>query len=516
LILMAVILLHCLLWGPGGAEAASIDRKALPPGASKNIPAVDEALAAAPMLGRPTDTSITVSLLPARPGTFFAECGRRPDSYEGRSESYEAASEKDVFGPVEIVFSNLSPDASYNYRVMFVESGAGPREVAAGRFHTQRAPGEKFVFSVQADSHLNEILRDESGRKVRLYARTLRNVSRDSADFHIDMGDFAGIEWYTSRSPRSLDEARARYSIQRKMLGIICHSVPFYLVLGNHEGEQGWRREREVDSLEVFGTLARKALIPNPSPNGFYTGNREETECCGLREDYYAWQWGDALFVVLDPFWYTVKMPHAAGGYESTDDAWDWTLGLEQYNWLYDTLHASNARWKFVFCHHVTGGYRYMDARVFPYGRGGTPVAKYKVAGEPSFEWGGEDENGEYVFEEKRPGWNHGPVHDMMVEEGVDIFFHGHDHVFVHETLDGIVYQECPQPANTRYNAGFYEPEFYRGEMMNNSGHLRVRVSPDSVRVAYVRSVLPEDEPLDEADGPVINRDVSYSYLLTK
>ena len=25
------------------------------------------------------------------------------------------------------------------------------------------------------------------------------------------------------------------------------------------------------------------------------------------REDYYAWAWGDALFVVIDPFQYTMK-----------------------------------------------------------------------------------------------------------------------------------------------------------------------------------------------------------------
>jgi hypothetical protein len=169
-----------------------------------------------------------------------------------------------------------------------------------------------------------------------------------------------------------------------------------------------------------------------------------------------------------------------------------------------------------VFSHHVTGGYRYNGDKILPYGRGGIVVAKYKVAGEPSFEWGGEDETGEYIFDEKRPGWSHGPVHDIMAAQGVDIFFHGHDHVFVYETLEGIVYQACPRPANSRYSDGFFTPDLYQGVKRNNSGHLRVTVSSDSVRVDYVRAVLPEDEPLSEEGSPVNNGDVSYSYTLTK
>ena len=47
----------------------------------------------------------------------------------------------------------------------------------------------------------------------------------------------------------------------------------------------------------------------------------------GIRENYYAWEWGDALFVVIDPYMYTKTKPE-----------WGWSLGLEQYNWLKKTL----------------------------------------------------------------------------------------------------------------------------------------------------------------------------------
>ena len=77
------------------------------------------------------------------------------------------------------------------------------------------------------------------------------------------------------------------------------------------------------------------------------------------------------------------------------------------------------------------------------------------------------------------------------------------------------MYQTCPQPANAAYSDGEYRPVFFSTSIQrNNSGHVRVTVSPDSVRVDYVRSVLPEDEPLTENGETVHNRTVSYSYTL--
>jgi DNA repair exonuclease SbcCD nuclease subunit len=38
----------------------------------------------------------------------------------------------------------------------------------------------------------------------------------------------------------------------------VTHSIPFFLVLGNHEGEQGWRGANQADSLDLWGAVARK------------------------------------------------------------------------------------------------------------------------------------------------------------------------------------------------------------------------------------------------------------------
>jgi len=79
-----------------------------------------------------------------------------------------------------------------------------------------------------------------------------------------------------------------------------------------------------------------------------------------------------------------------------------------------------------------------------------------------------------------------------MADNRVTIFFQGHDHIFVRQELDGVVYQTLPEPANPFYsweNADAYQS----GDKFPNSGHVRVTVAPDGVTVDYVRSYL--DKP---------------------
>jgi hypothetical protein len=467
------------------------------------------------MLGRPTGNSIVLSALSLTPLDLFIDCTAVPGPGDGRARIALPVMGVSPSQPAEVVLAGLDPDTEYSYQVSYGSPGADDLTAGwTGRFHTQRARKSTFVFTIQADSHMGLAAIGLPDSKAELYNRTLTNIAGDAPDFHIDLGDFSSLELVARRSAASLDEARERYASQRYFLADLCRNVPFYLVLGNHEGEQGWRARLPEDSLCIWGTLARRLIIPNPYPDAFYSGN-PDTVAGGPLGDYYAWEWGDALFVVLDPFRYTVKRPHGLGWGEGSLDGWDWTLGKQQYDWLYTTLHGSHARWKFVFAHHMTGGVAGTRRGEGYYGRGGIDAARYAVAKRPTFEWGGEDSTGAYVFDLMRPGWNHGPIHRMMANEGVDIFFRGHDHVFVYETLDGVVYQTCPTPDDTLYATGYLEASlFTTGVQVNNPGHLRVMVSPDSVRVDYVRSVLPQDEPLRENGVEIRNGDVCYTYTL--
>ncbi len=460
-----------------------------------------------PILGRPTDTSVTVNVINLLALDIFVEYGTAPGSY---AFSTVPLLNQPAAEPIEIGVENLQPDQTYYYRTRYREPGDSLYLVTMeGIFHTQRSPGSAFIFTIQSDSHLWGLTQTD----LRLYEQTLHNIDLDNPDFHLALGDFANPEGYADRDVLTSSEALERYLEQRKCLDWILYSIPFYLVLGNHEAEQGWRVADPSDSVAVWAALARKMVVPNPEPDDFYAGDTTTTDCCGRRANYYSWEWGDALFVVLDPFWYTTVKPHSYRG-EGSEDPWDWTLGECQYNWLYETLHNSAALWKFVLIHHLTGGVL-SPCGLFqtPYGRGGIEAAKYKVDHRGSYEWGGENQWGVDRYAAERPGWAHGPVHDMMVNGGVTILFHGHDHVFVHQTLDGIVYQECPQPSDSDYGDGWYDHGYYsHGTKRNNSGHVRVTVRPDYVQVDYVRSVLTEDEPLLEDGCTVFNRDVSFSY----
>ena len=88
------------------------------------------------------------------------------------------------------------------------------------------------------------------------------------------------------------------------------------------------------------------------------------------------------------------------------------------------------------------------------------------------------------------------------IKTGVTIFFQGHDHIFVEQQLDGVIYQTLPLPADpycTLYNRDAY----LTGEALPGSGRVRVTVSPEKVSVAYLRSWLPKDETADHKNGEI-------------
>jgi hypothetical protein len=105
-------------------------------------------------------------------------------------------------------------------------------------------------------------------------------------------------------------------------------------------------------------------------------------------------------------------------------------------------------------------------------------------------EWGGKNADGSEGFKQNRPGWEM-PIHQLFVKTGVNIVFHGHDHLFVKEELDGIIYQEVPQPGHPSGGTRSAEEYGYTGVILGSSGHVRVTVSEKEAKVDYVRSIVP-------------------------
>ncbi len=440
------------------------------------------------VLGRPTDRSVTVSVLFDRPQDLvYLEYGE-PGALTRQTppQANVAASV-----PYEEVLDGLLPDRRYAYRVRSRPAGSASTGTGAEHgFHTQRAPGSTFTFTVVADSHLFTAEHCNPER----YALTLRNAREDAPDFHLDLGDTFRSDTI-ARNPQELTYAKVyeRAAAHRPYFGILTHSAPLFLVQGNHDSEYLWYTRSDSGQnpqLPLWATNARKALYPNPAPDGFYSGDTTVQPGVdgGRRESYYAWEWGDALFVVLDPYW---NMGQHGGM------SWDPLHGDEQYAWFRDVLRRSRARYKFVFEHHVLGQ-----------ARGGVEVARF-------YEWGGGEPKGKSSFAQMRPGWDE-PMHDLMVENHVTVYFQGHDHLFARGELDGVTYVTAPMPGagppgsaddfagnEEGGNAGAYPASL----VLPNSGHLRVTVSPSGVQVDYVSVRLPGRDA-------GTNRSVAYSFTV--
>jgi hypothetical protein len=427
------------------------------------------------ILGRPTATSITASVLSDKDRSLVLDYGTGPGLSETRTPSYALKAN----APLDVEISGLRPDATYYYRV--VADGVPPTERT---FHTQRAPGDGFVFTIDADPHFGDP--NFSGP---LYTTTLGNAASEDPDFHVNLGDTFMTE---KGKATTYDQAAATFTGMRPYLATIGAEAPLFLVNGNHEGELGWLLAGKDKTMPTWCVTARQAYYPNPVPNAFYSGATATDSALGaIRDGYYAWTWGDALFVVLDPFWYTAPKPSKS----VTDDNWQWTLGRAQYDWLSTTLGSGSSKYKFVFTHHLVGGAA--DAR------GGSEFANL-------YEWGGDNADGSYGFDEQRPGWGK-PIHQLLVENHATAVFHGHDHVYVKQDLDGIVYQEVPQPSVTLYNSEHLATDYgyTHGEVRSSSGHLRVTVGAKGVTVDYIRAYLPADQT-----GTRRNGQVSYAYSI--
>lgn len=435
-------------------------------------------IAASEIVGRPTSTSITIDAVPGEDLEGFVEYG--VGAVLDRQTTTAAFPAN---APAVVVIDGLAPDTGYSYRWQWRRPGESNfRAATTHAFRTQRAVGAAFRFTIQADSHLDE------NSDLAMYRRTLENVRVDAPDFHVDLGDTFMCE----KNPSPLVGTQApcadraavdqRYLYERGNFGIVGASAPIFLVNGNHDGELGYLATANGQDIATWATQARQRYFLNPVPDAFYGGDPISEANVGQRASWYSFEWGDALFVALDPFWNTKK---------KGSDGWGWTLGIRQYQWLAQTLGASRAKFKFVFLHNLVGG---LDGQM----RGGVEAAPY-------YEWGGQNSDGTPGFAQLRPGWGK-PIHELLVDSRVSAVFHGHDHLYAKQELDGIVYQEVPQPSAKNTSSGPNLAAAYHytsGVIQSSGGHVRVSVTPAAAKVEYVRAWLPASETPQRKNGDI-------------
>jgi hypothetical protein len=408
------------------------------------------------IMGMPTDSSITINIVPAFPMSMYYEYGTSTGIYPFQTSKQDATAGQ----PLETVITGLSPNTRYYFRIRYLDKTGQERS-----FVTQRTPGSTFTFDIQGDSHPERVNQQFNSD---LYKRTLLGAASDQPDFYMTIGDDFSVD---SLKAVNADTVRALYINQRQWLGMV--GSPVFLVNGNHEQEAFANLDGTADNVAIWAATARHAYFPQPAPDSFYSGDTLPMEHIGLLRDYYAFTWGDALFAVIDPYWHSsVIVDNPFGGSQKTArDMWDITLGDEQYKWLKNTLETSTSKFKFVFTHHVLGT-----------GRGGIELAG-------GYEWG--DAAG---LAAHRPGWSK-TIQQLMADNHVTIFFQGHDHIFVRQVLDGVIYQTLPEPANPNYT--YENAEAYKsGDKFPNSGHVRITVASAGVTVEYIRSYLEKPDEL--------------------
>ncbi len=510
------------------------------------------------VLGRPTDDSIAISVLAeARGDSVSVEFGTATDAAKtaivgGLTTSAMVSAEGE---PVVVELTGLSPDTLYYYRVHYTPAGKPEVLDNLHTFRTQRTRGHGFHFGVQGDTHPerynNKMFHPE------LFTLTMEQVRDRQPDFYFMLGDdfsiekiiqnfkdqnypaghlfrravegVAGFDLYSALTkPFSMamivdgvaaPTGNAAYKeLRQKYLGIMASATSLFLVNGNHEQAHAANLGGIFNNASVWAADARLKYYPLPAPDGFYSGDNRTMSSVngyptirapdGRLRDYYAFEWGDALFVSIDPYWHSEKLsPDSTLFNGDREDEWDASMGDEQYFWLKDTLEKSTAKWKFVFAHHVNGNNRGAAAIV---GRA---------------EWGGPE------FRAKRPTWPK-PIHQLLADTKVTIFFQGHDHMYSREMVDGVIYQEVPNPADNSYfayNCDAYTPSTISwagpagygvydaswGVKMPNGGFLDIGVEADHVTVEYVRTYRSIDlstNPNKVFKGTERNGEIAFRY----
>jgi hypothetical protein len=414
------------------------------------------------ILGSPTANTITLSLLASAGFDVFIQYGRAPGKYD----SQRSISTLQKGQPLELKITGLNKDTQYFYRVCYQVAGeTGFSASPESTFHTQRTAGESFVFTVDADPHFDT---NSDNKKIDLAFSGILNLK---PDFDIDLGDTFMAEKMNNPNSAQISDV---YIQKRTDFGIFGGSVPLYMTTGNHDGGLG------TNNVATLTSQAREQYYLSQYSDGFYSGVSKEAHLAGPHANYYSWEWGDALYVVLDPFWNSQR----------GKSGWGMTLGKAQYDWLKSTLEGSHAKYKFVFSHNLVGG---SDANM----RGGAEAAKF-------YEWGGQNTDSSWGFDTNRPGWGKS-IHQLLVDNNVTIFFHGHDHFYAKQELDGVIYQECPQPGATNPKPHNDEYGYKNGVFLGSAGFLRVTVSSGSVTVDYIKTYLPSEESADHKNGEVAN-----------
>jgi len=357
---------------------------------------------------------------------------------------------------LEIKLSGLIPSTKYYYRVLLRFEGepyASPR--TAHSFQTRRDVGGPFSFAIWADLHRN-ISPDRPQKYWNKWNALAEKLGNEPVDFIIDVGDTwtlcggqgtlltKGLPGLYSTVMRPAQNGYSGY----RGVSDVCAARPYYLARGNHEGISNYDKAQTRDTLRTL----MKLFVPNPNGTTYPQGGSTDID---YDQGYFAFEWGDALFVVMDVIKYKDKPsvnPSPARFH----------IGEAQLLWLTAVLQGSSKRWKFLFMHHLFGGGS-------TYGRGGATFA--------------------FDYEQSQ-------IQSLAEQYGAHVF-HAHDHVLAKGWANGVLYYCCGCAWGLQFDyiaknyAALY-PDGYTSTSCNsdpsaceNNGYVVVEVSSTQVKIQY-------------------------------
>lgn len=383
-----------------------------------SLPAVQRPLQwmNAPRLHYPTQSSVTLAMIPHEDGEVWIEYG--PGGQPTLATSPTPLRHGQLYS---VELSGLPPGTECGAVVWSRRKGddawlASPPR----RFRTLRPtqPGQVVRVAIAADTHAwalhsRHLLGPTLATEWHSLQAALRNVAASGVDFFVGLTDTVmtecgscvpvsvpGLGQTAAGSAGSAEDAliRNRVTWGPDLLGQVAEVVPALLVLGDHDGEAGY----EDSELIAWSRDARRATVPGV-PDGYMIGPPGTLS--------YALESGPLLLVALDINATTIRDPEVPEG---------WHMGTEQLAWLEAVLASSDRPWKVVMAEHLLGGIS-DPTMVHWKGRGGITSTADGTATAP------------FVGEQK-------VLQELFLQNGVDLFLSAHDHLVSWGMKDGIAY----------------------------------------------------------------------------
>jgi len=385
------------------------------------------------LMGKVSNTSITINLINGHENSStYVEYG----STSGAAGSYtDTTTVQNVTNDTLIEFdiTGLTTNTVYYYRVRSKRLDESTYATTDERSFRTRRASYPFNFTLISDMHVDPTWPETSADLKKILANMSLN---DNSDFVMSLGD--NIQPGVGDGAINNETwATSEYVLLRESLHPDYNSIPFLMAIGNWEGEPGW-----IDSTNLsLARSIRQKFVPNPTNTTYVQGG-------GDYEDYYAFTWGNALFIVLNVMSYTPVNP-------SDNSMENWTLGSTQLTWFNNTLKNATEPWKFVIIHHTAGG-NWTGAAAAAwtkYGRGGGRAA---YSGEQA------------------------TIQQMMVDNDVRIMFLGHDHLFTDMIENKTHYIVV---GNAGYGLAFTAG--YGSYYNDSKGRAKVEVLSDEITKVY-------------------------------